>query len=46
MEEHIGRTDVITYDMFKHLMKNRGMIPGEIQFVFNTADRTKINKLK
>jgi hypothetical protein len=45
MEETIGKVDYINFETFKTLMKNRGMIPGEIQFVFNTADRTKSNKL-
>lgn len=45
MEESIGKVDYINFETFRVLMKNRGMIPGEIQFVFNTADRTKSNKL-
>jgi len=45
MKEVIGETDFINFENFRILMKNRGMIPGEIQFVFNTADRTKANKL-
>jgi hypothetical protein len=46
MAEVIGGTDFVTFEKFKILMKNRGLIPGEIQFLFNTADRTKSNKIK
>ena len=42
----LGGTDFVNFDKFKILMKNRGLIPGEIQFLFNTADRTKSNKIK
>jgi hypothetical protein len=45
MEELLGKTDFISLEQFRMLMKNRGMIPGEIQFVFNTVDRNKNNKL-
>jgi hypothetical protein len=45
MEATIGKVDYINFESFKTLMKNRGMIPGEILFLFNTADRTKNNKL-
>lgn len=45
MEEVIGKTDFISLEHFRTLFKNRGMIPGEIQFVFNTVDRNKNNKL-
>jgi len=45
MEEVLGNVEYINFESFKTLMKNRGMIPGEILFLFNTADRTKSNKL-
>lgn len=45
MEEVLGNVEYINFESFKTLMKNRGMIPGEILFLFNTADRTKNNKL-
>lgn len=45
MEEVIGKTDWINFEMFKILFKNRAMIPGEINTVFNTADMKKQNKL-
>lgn len=30
MEESIGKVDYINFETFRVLMKNRGMIPGEI----------------
>lgn len=45
MEGTIGKVEYINFDSFRQLFRNRGMIPGEIQFLFNTVDRNKNNKL-
>ena len=38
MEALIGKVDYINKETFRKMMKNRGMIPGEIQFIFSTID--------
>jgi hypothetical protein len=45
MEEIIGKVEYINKESFRTLMKNRGMIPGEIQFLFSTIDIDKRNKI-